>query len=551
VRLDTEGDLTSSGALTLAPPLFHAMMWRHLQRSHSCEVAMRYFYPTVAAALIAASAAGVALSAQDRVDLAVVAKIKAEATEHSKVLETFSYITNVTGARPTGSRAHKQAADYVRGKLAEWGMADSHLEPFKFGRGWELQKFSLELTTPRYFPMFGYPLAWTPSTKGVLTGVPIYVADKTEAEITAMGDKLRGAIVLASPLQTVFTLTDRLQPADTTEPVRIGGPEPPKERQATSVVPNNAMATLLQKMGAGAILRPGTELHGTITVGGSPSTPDDAVPTVIVMAEHYNMLVRMMQAGVTPQLRLELRTAYQEADLNSYNVIAEIPGEDPALRDEVVLVGAHLDSLPAAAGATDNADGVVAAIEAMRVLKAIAIHPRRTIRVAIWSGEEVGFVGGKAYVQQHLADKAARDKIAVYLNNDPGSGATYGFYMANNADARGIFDSWLEPLKDLGLKRNVMDSNFTSEDGVFDGVGIPAFTTIMDYTNYDARTRHTNADFYESVSEHDLQQSAIVMAVFAYQSAMRDKPMPRRPEGVPANPRGTAAGGGRGAGPGR
>ena len=147
-----------------------------------------------------------ALTAQDRVDLAMVARIRAEATERSKVLETFNYITNVTGARPTGSRAHKQAADYVRAKLDEWGLTNAHLEPFQFGRGWELQKFTLELTAPRYFPMYGYPLAWTPSTKGVLTGTPIYLADKTAAEIEALGEKLRGAIVLASPPQTVFQL---------------------------------------------------------------------------------------------------------------------------------------------------------------------------------------------------------------------------------------------------------------------------------------------------------------------------------------------------------
>jgi carboxypeptidase Q len=520
---------------------------------------VKRFHPAVVLVPMAAFAAAAILTAQDlsraesrdRIDLAMVAKIRTEGTTRSRVLETFNYLTNVTGARPTGGRAHRLAADYVRTKLTEWGMANSRLEPFEFGRGWDLEKFSLELTAPRYFPMFGYPQAWTPSTKGVLTGAPIYVADKTEAEITALGETLRGAIVLASPPQTVFQLTDRLQPADTDQPVRIGGPEPPTERQATSVVPANAMSPLLQKLGAGAILRPGTELHGTLTVGGSPRTPDGAVPTVIVMAEHYNMIVRMMEAGVVPQLRLELRTSYLTDDLNSYNVIAEIPGEDPVLRSEVVIVGAHLDSLPAGAGATDNADGVVASVEAMRILKAVGARPRRTIRVAIWSGEEVGFVGGRAYVQQHLADAAARDKIAVYLNNDPGGGATYGWYMANNAAARAIFDSWLEPLKDLGLKRNVMDSNFTSEDGVFDGVGIPAFTTIMDYTNYDARTRHTNVDFYEAVSEKDLQQSAIVMAVFAYQSAMRDQVIPRRPAGVPASPRPATGRGGRGAPTGR
>ncbi len=512
---------------------------------------------TIRLMLVTVSVAGAAFAAtllaqQDRIDPAVVARIRAEGTERSKVLETFNYITNVTGARPTGSRAHKQAADYVRAKMADWGLTNSHLEPFQFGRGWELEKFSLEMTAPRYFPMFGYPLAWTPSAKGILTGTPIYVGDKSEAEITALGEQIRGAIVLASPIQTVFQLTDRDQPADTDRLVRIGGPEPPAERQAAPVLANSAMNALLQRLGAGAILRPGTELHGTVTVGGSPQTPKDSVPTAIVMAEHYNMLLRMMQAGATPQLRLELRTQYQESDLNSYNVIAEIPGEDPVLKDQFVLVGAHLDSLPAATGATDNADGAVAAVEAMRILKAIGVHPRRTIRVAIWSGEEVGFVGGRAYVAQHLTDQASRDRIAVYLNNDPGAGATYGWYMANNADARGIFDAWLSQLKDLGMKKNVMDSNFTSEDGVFDGVGIPAFTTIMDYTNYDARTRHTNADFYEAVSERDLQQSAIVMAIFAYQSAMADKTMPRRPAGVPASPRPAPAGrGGRGAAPGR
>jgi hypothetical protein len=441
----------------------------------------------------------------------------------------------------------------MRATLAEWGLSNARLEPFEFGRGWELEKFSLELTAPRYFPMVGYPLSWTPSAKGVLTGAPIYLGDKTEAQIEALGERLRGAIVLPYPPQTVFDMRDRVQPADTDQPVRIGGPDPLPARQAGPLVPQNRMTPLLQKYGAGAMLRPGTELHGTVTVGGSPSTPDDAIPTVMVVAEHYNMLVRMMETGVMPALRLELRTRYQDADLNSYNVLAEIPGEDPQLRDEVVLVGAHLDSLPAANGATDNADGAVAAAEAMRILKAVGAHPRRTIRLALWSGEEVGFVGGRAYVEQHLADQSARDKIAVYLNNDPGSGATYGWYMANNAAARTIFDAWLEPLRDLGLKRNVMDSNFTSEDGVFDGVGIPAFTTIMDYTNYDGRTRHTNADFYEAVSEQDLQQSAMVMAIFAYQAAMRDQIIPRRPEGVPASPRppagrGAAPAGGRGGG---
>jgi carboxypeptidase Q len=246
--------------------------------------------------------------------------------------------------------------------------------------------------------------------------------------------------------------------------------------------------------------------------------------------------VGMIQAGVTPQLRLDMRTS-SNTDMNSYNVVADIPGEDPVLRNEMVIVGAHLDSWHSATGATDNADGVIAVVEAARILKAIGVRPRRTIRFALWSAEEAGFGGGRAYVAKYLGDAAARDAVSVYLNNDPGTGATFGWYMANNSAAATVFDGWLNQLKDLGLKRNVMDSNFTSEDGVFDAVGVPAFTTIMDYVNYDGRTRHTNADFFEAVSERDLQQSAMVMAVFAYQSAVRDQKLPRRPAGVPAQPR--------------
>ena len=502
-------------------------------------------------AFVAALAVAVAvqvIAAQETIDRSVVTRIRAEATERSKVLEVFNYITNVTGARPTGSRAHKQAADYMRGKLQEWGLTNPHLEAFPFGRGWELEKFTLEMTTPRYFPMSGYPQAWTPSPKGVLQGAPVYLGDKTTAQIEAMGEQLRSALILPSPPQTVLMTADRLQPADNDRPVRIGGPDPSPVRQTPPAIPMNQLEPLLQRFGAGAILRPGTYPHGTIGATGSPATKNDAVPVVNVETEHYNMIVRMMQSGVTPQLRLELRTAYQEADTNSYNVIADIPGEDPALRNQIVLVGAHLDSWHAATGATDNADGAASAAEAMRILKAAGVHPRRTIRLALWSAEEVGFGGGRAYVSQHLTDQASRDGIAVYLNNDPGTGATFGWYMANNGDARGIFDDWVRQLKDLGLKKNAMESNFTSEDGVFDAVGIPAFTTIQDYANYDARTRHTNADFFDAVSEKDLQQSAIVMAVFAYQASVRNLVIPRRPSNVPASPDSQI--GGRAGGPG-
>jgi hypothetical protein len=253
--------------------------------------------------------------------------------------------------READRRPRPQAGGRLRAdELTEWGMANSYLEPFQFGRGWDLEKFSLELTAPRYFPMFGYPQAWTPSTKGVLSGAPIYVADKTEAEITALGEKLRGAIVLASPPQTVFQLSDRLQPADTDQLVRIGGPEPPTERQATSVVPANAMSPLLQKLGAGAILRPGTELHGDADGRRQPADarrrradghrdggalqhdrPDDAGRR------------RTAAAAGAPHVLPDERSQQLQRDRGDSR---RGPGASGG-----AIVGAHLDSLPAGAGA--------------------------------------------------------------------------------------------------------------------------------------------------------------------------------------------------------
>jgi carboxypeptidase Q len=242
------------------------------------------------------------------------------------------------------------------------------------------------------------------------------------------------------------------------------------------------------------------------------------------------MLVRLAQHGTPVRLNADVRVKYQEADTSGYNVIAEIPGTDPALKNEVVLIGAHLDSWHSATGATDNADAVSATMEAMRMLKAVGARPRRTIRLALWGGEEEGLLGSKAYVDKHLrgdANSAARDAIAVYLNDDPGMGPTYGFYTEENAGAKAIFDEWLRALGDLGVKRNPVDRIGATDHLSFTAVGIPGFTTLKDYRDYDVRTHHTNADFYERVSEKDLQQSAIVMAVFAWQAAMRDGKIPR------------------------
>src|SRR6185295_7637711 len=271
----------------------------------------------------------------------------------------------------------------------------------------------------------------------VVSGRAVYVGDKTTAQIQAMAGQLRGAIVLTHLPQTEFVDHDRPQPGLDDRPVATGNPTLP---QARSTTPVSELMPLLAKAGAAVALRPSAYRDGTVGVLGNRNTASDTVPSIIVAGEQYNILARLAAGGHPVSLRVELRTRYIEDDRNSYNVIGEISGRDPALRDQVVLIGGHLDSWHTASGGTDNADGAVAVMEAMRILHALGGQPRRTIRAALWSGEEQGLLGARAYLQQHFSTPAARDQLAVYLNDDPGSGKTLGFYMEGNSAAKAIFD---------------------------------------------------------------------------------------------------------------
>jgi carboxypeptidase Q len=454
-----------------------------------------------------------------------IAAIKAEGLRATEAAVTFHTLTDRIGPRLTGSPAHIEAAHWAVERLKAWGLDNPRLEPFPFGRGWSLEKLTVEMTAPRYMPLIGYAEAWSPPTSGVLTGTPVYLGDSTAADIDRLGSRLRGAIVLMHRPQTEFIRSDRPQPSEGNGPVQTGNPPLPGPSSAISTF---EMLNRLRALGAGVALSPGNMEHGTVTVLGFRNAPRDAVPTMVLAAEHYNMLVRMIQAGAAPQLRIEIGARFYENDPNSYNVLAEIPGTDAALRDEVVMVGAHLDSWHTGTGATDNADGATAAMEAMRILNAVHARPRRTIRIALWGGEEQGLLGASAYVNQHLRDEAARAKITVYLNDDPGSGPTYGFYMENNEPAKRIFDAWLAPLRDIGARRNVIEGIGATDHVPFSIAGIPAFTVIKDFRNYDVRTRHTNVDLADAVRIDDLRQAAVFMAVMTWQAAMRDEPIPRR-----------------------
>lgn len=465
------------------------------------------------------------VSAQQREAGDVLARIRAEGLQRSRALALYRTLTDEIGARLTGSPAHMQAARWARDRFAEWGLANPHLEPYEFGRGWQLDHVSVAMTEPRYMPIIAYPDAWSPSTNGAVSGRAVYIGDKTAAQIEAMASQLRGAIVLTHLPQTEFVVRDRPQPGLDDRPVATGNPTLPGPRRSPSV---NDLTDLLKKIGVAVALRPSAYRDGTVGVTGNRATPSDAVPTIVVAGEQYNVIARLAAEGRPVSLRVELRTRYFEEDRNSYNVIAEIPGRDAALRDQVVLIGGHLDSWHTASGATDNADGAVAVMEAMRILRAIDGEPRRTVRVALWSGEEQGLLGARAHVAQHYATAAARNQLAVYLNDDPGSGRTLGSYMEGNTQAKALFDRWLAPLTDLGATRNIIEGIGSTDHVPFNEAGLPGFNVIKDFTAYDERTRHTNADFPERMTEDALKQSAIVMATFAWQAAMQDGMIPRR-----------------------
>jgi hypothetical protein len=465
-----------------------------------------------------------------------LAKIQAEGLEHSQVQAIFDYLTINIGPRLTASPAHKRAVEWTRERLSSYGLANVHVEPWKFGRGWELQKLTVEMIEPRYLPLIGYADGWSASTAGEIVGAPVVVAGKTAEEIAAMGASLKGAIVMTQPAMTAFVRKDRPQPsAPNYEPNSAAyatsvGNRPPRPGEETPQQRAQRLTNALKTAGAGVIIKPSVGEHGTVFVTGRDGGPG-AVPSITISGEQYNILLRYVQQNIPVKLRVNVQSKFYDDDGgNAYNVIAELPGTDPALRDEVVMIGGHLDSWHTGVGATDNADGVTTVMEAMRILKAIGARPRRTIRVALWAGEEQGLLGSKAWATEHLAgdaNKAARDKFDVYFNIDNGTGSIYGWYLQNNEEVRPIFDGWLEPLKAIGARRNIIEPVGSTDHLSFIDAGVPGFNPIQDYGNYDVRTHHTNMDTADRVNLDDTKEAAVVMATFAYQAANLDRKLPR------------------------
>jgi hypothetical protein len=445
-------------------------------------------------------------------------------------------------------------------------MTNAHLEPWEFGRGWELEKLTIEMVEPRYMPLIGYAEAWTPSTPGELLVSAVSTAGRTADEIAAL--PIAGAAVLTQSVITNFIDQDRPQPT-LVEGARIGAPSSPRQggagrtgapagagtaqtgaAAATSATGAAASTGAVQAPARGAggggqrgganaatakaavIIKGSLGMQGTVFVQAQSGdrTPPTTQPAIVLAAEHYNIIARLLAHNIPVKLRVNVQTKFFDADKNSYNVIADIPGVDPVLKDQVVMLGAHLDSWHAGTGAADNAAGATAVMEAFRIIKAAGLQPKRTLRVALWSGEEEGLYGSKAYAASHLsgdAHKAEREKMDVYFNIDAGTGPIYGWYTENNAAAKTIFDAWLAPFTDLGVRKNIVPGITNTDHLSFIAAGIPGFNPILEYTDYDVRMHHTNADTAERVKEADLKQRAVILASFVYQAAQRAEMIPR------------------------
>ncbi|MDB5348862.1 MAG: putative aminopeptidase [Planctomycetota bacterium] len=524
---------------------------------------------------------------------AVIDKIKDEGLKHSQVMNTLDYLTNVIGPRLTASPNMKKANGWTRDKLSEWGLKDAHLEAWgPFGRGWSLKRFSAQIIEPQCIPLIAYPKPWTRGLEGgPITGDVILFEAKTEADLAKYKGKLKNAILLQDPARDLaahykaqgarLSEAELLALADAPEPrqqtrrpafrrtIRVGGADNSPTiqflRKRSQFLLDEGVAllaspsrggdggTLFSDGIANVLLLPNAPT--TQSMRAYDKTPRPSIPQIVVAIEHYNRLVRMIKQGETPRMSLDLAVQFHDDDLMGYNTVAEIPGTD--LKDEVVMLGGHMDSWHSGTGATDNAAGVSVAMEAVRILQTLKIQPRRTIRIALWSGEEQGLFGSEAYVKEHFGGyddspdayaiglyegmfanerpvpkfkpTGEYEKLSAYFNLDNGTGKIRGVYLEGNDAVRPIFRKWLEPFREMGAATITSEPTHGTDHESFDGIGLPGFQFIQDPIEYETRTHHSNMDTYERIQADDMKQASAIMAAFIYNTAMKDEKLPRKP----------------------
>jgi len=492
----------------------------------------------------------------EKLDLDAIYRIKEEGLQRSKVMEIESYLTDVYGPRLTGSPNMKEAADWATKTMKDWGLANVHLESWPFGRGWQNQVFLAMAMTPRAYPLIGYPKAWTPGTNGQVTGEAIVAVINEEKDFAAFRGKLQGKFVLGTALRDVpahfdapghrYTETELADLSRQPEGSGRGGRGGRGGQAAQDF--NKKKTQFWIDEGVAAVLDISRGDGGTLFVqgGGSRDAKDPpSPPQVVVAVEQYGRIVRTLEKKIPVTLSMNIDNKFYDADLNSFNVVAEVPGTDKA--DEVVMIGAHFDSWHTGTGATDNAAGSAIMMEAMRILKTTGVKLRRTVRIGLWGGEEEGLLGSKEYVKAHYGDPATMQlkpehaKLAGYFNVDNGTGLIRGVYLQGNEAVAPIFSAWMEPFKNLGMNTLTIRNTGGTDHLSYDAVGLPGFQFIQDEVEYNSRTHHSNMDVYERVQSNDMMRNAVIVASFVYNTANRDEKLPRKPlpKPTPAAGRGT------------
>jgi carboxypeptidase Q len=512
---------------------------------------------------------------QDRADYDMVSRIWEEEINRSQVMEILSYMSDVIGPRIPGSPAIRKACEWTSNKFKKWELKNVALEPWgEFGRGWSNEYISVHLVSPSYQPIIAYPIPWTSSTKGKIRGEPIYVDIDSKEDLEKHRGNLKGAIVLtqksrqAPPTFTASAI--RMTQEDLDELSRTPIPvKPRKKGKPPAKISWEELEDFFRSEEVGLLIEPSDSSrrdYGTVKVDayegeGKNHLKPNQNPRIVMAAEHYGRIFRIMDHKIPLVLEAEVVNKFYDDDLQGYNVVAEIPGTDK--KDELVMLGAHIDSWAGGTGAVDNAAGCAVVMEVMRILKELGVKPRRTIRAALWDAEEHGYFGSRGYIVKHFGDtdqetlsrgdweelekywrnplgdsktliaKPDYDKLSAYYNYDNGTGKILGIYLQENYSVRPVFEEWIKPLRDLGVGTLTMRNTHETDHNPFDWIGLPGFQFIQDEIDYMTRTHHTNQDVFDHCLPEDLIQSAIVLACFVYHTAMREEMLPRKPMPLP------------------
>jgi carboxypeptidase Q len=531
----------------------------------------------VGTALALSVAVWVNAGGPEKIDLGVLHRIKAEAFgQNSRVMDTAFYLTDVYGPRLTGSPAFKTAGDWAVKKMTEWGLANVKEEPWgPFGRGWNCTHFSAEMTEPEFQPLIGFAQPWSAGTDGQVSGEAVMAVMTGPEDFEKFKGKLKGKIVLTAtphPSELVTSvLSHRLTDAELADAgmlpdpamgnpatLPLGFPQrspaagrggrgqgaPGQGRGPNPFLFRTQMAKFLKDEGVLVVLTPGNGPDGGTVMGqgaGSQTNQDPPPPSVVLTNEHYNRIARLIAKNIPVTLAFNIQAKFTEP-ADSFNITGEIPGTNP--NAGLVMLGGHFDSWTGGTGATDNGAGAAVAMEAMRILKVLDLKMPRTVRIGLWAAEEQGLLGSRAYVKEHFANpidmkpKPEHAKLSGYFNLDNGGGKVRGVYVQDNDEMRPIFESWFEPLKDLGVTTITMRATGSTDHVSFDAVGLPGFQFIQDPLEYATRTHHSNMDLYDRLQAGDLEQAAAVMAWTVYNAATRPEMLPRKPLPRPGAGRG-------------